>query len=135
MQIATVEKSLYQKHFESIVQSTCIQESRNVYTKDSRNSQFAKYPEVSSSGDCIEDLLKLGIELAQVMPYETLWWKPLFAGYEREPDFDAFLLRLLGISLFEFWLAGYWMQTKDREKQMRRFLDARNWDELFLPVN
>ncbi len=90
--------------------------------------------EVSSAGDCGEDLLKLMIELAQIMPHATRWWIALFAGYGVAPDFDEFRLRLLGVSPIEFWRAGHWMRTNNRETQLQRFLFASDWDELFQPV-
>jgi aminoglycoside phosphotransferase len=62
--------------------------------------------EVASAGDCGEDLLKLGIELAAVLAPATRWWEALFDGYGGEPSFALHRLRLLGTSPAEFEFAA-----------------------------
>jgi hypothetical protein len=87
--------------------------------------------EVSSAGDCVTDLLKLGIELAGHLPLGSRWWEPLFGGYGGEPDFELFRLRLLGWDEINFKCHGEdkWPQT--REEHLRQLLAARDWAELF----
>jgi aminoglycoside phosphotransferase len=90
--------------------------------------------EVSSAGDCGEDLLKLSIELAQILTHQTRWWEPLFEGYGTLPDFELFRLRLLGVVEPEFGMAGRWLGTAPREAVVQHFLRATDWDRLFAPV-
>lgn len=90
--------------------------------------------EVSSAGDCGEDLLKICIELAQTLDYDTFWWESLFAGYGGEPGLDALRLRLLSVTPVEYGNSGKWMKTQNREEIVRRFLDARAWSTLFAPI-
>jgi Ser/Thr protein kinase RdoA (MazF antagonist) len=72
-----------------------------------------------------------GIEVAAILPASTRWWEPLFAGYDREPDFDLFRLRLLAASPPEF----AWMRPPKTRRSWRAVLEhllaARTWDELF----
>jgi aminoglycoside phosphotransferase (APT) family kinase protein len=90
--------------------------------------------EVSSAGDCGEDLVKICIELAQRFDYDTAWWKWLFAGYGSVPDLEAFRLRLLGVAPLEYGNTGKWIRTQDREKILQRILYTREWDALFVPI-
>lgn len=90
--------------------------------------------EVSSAGDCGEDLLKICIELAQTLDYETHWWESLFAGYGGVPDLEDFRLRLLSVVPIEYGNLGKWIRTKDRETILRQFLHAKEWPALFAPI-
>lgn len=90
--------------------------------------------EVSSAGDCGEDLLKLSIELAQTLRYNTRWWEPLFEGYGTHPDFELFRLRLLSVAEPEFGASGKWIATAPWEAVVRHVLHATDWDSLFAPV-
>lgn len=90
--------------------------------------------EVSSAGDCGEDILKLCIELAQRYFYKTHWWKPLFEGYGVEPNLEHFRLRLLGVAAVEFWRPNSWGSQGAREKVLQHFLKAKDWCTLFSPV-
>ena len=90
--------------------------------------------EVSSAGDPGEDLLKICIELAQKLDYDTFWWKSLFAGYGLVPDLEAFRLRLLGVAPIEHGHAGKWIRTQDRERILKRFVHAPDWNSLFAPI-
>ncbi|MCI0610264.1 MAG: aminoglycoside phosphotransferase family protein [Anaerolineae bacterium] len=90
--------------------------------------------EVASAGDCGEDLLKICIELAQTLDYDTFWWKSLFAGYGSIPDLEAFRLRLLGVAPIEYGNLGKWIRSGDREVVLQHFLRARDWSMLFAPI-
>jgi len=90
--------------------------------------------EVSSAGDCGEDFLKICLELAQRLDYETHWWEALFTGYGSTPDFGAFRLRFLGVKPIEFGNSGKWIRTQNREAIVSRFLRARDWSEFFAPI-
>jgi aminoglycoside phosphotransferase (APT) family kinase protein len=90
--------------------------------------------EVSSAGDCVEDLMKFSIELAQSLEFYTRWWEALFAGYGGAPDFDAFRLRLLGAAPLEYGPSGKWVQTNNREAMVLRLLQAPDWPSLFAPI-
>ncbi len=90
--------------------------------------------EVTSAGDCGEDLLKLSIELAQSLAYTTRWWEALFEGYGLIPDFELFRLRLLSATEPEFGTCGRWIGTATWEAMLRHFLHATDWDTLFAPV-
>jgi aminoglycoside phosphotransferase len=87
--------------------------------------------EVASAGDCVVDLLKLGIELASDLPPSTRWWEPLFKGYGREPDFELFRLRLLGWDEINFKCHGEEKWPRTREEHLKQLLAARTWAELF----
>jgi hypothetical protein len=90
--------------------------------------------EVASAGDCVEDLLKISIELAQTLPHETCWWQPLFAGYDVGLDFELFRLRLLGVTFPEFGGSGQWVGDAMHELILRHMLHAVDWNTLFSPV-
>jgi aminoglycoside phosphotransferase (APT) family kinase protein len=84
--------------------------------------------EVSSAGDCGEDWLKLGIELASHFAPSTQWWKSVFAGYGVPPDFQRLRLRLLGAEPAEYGLSAV------NERLIRGLLDARDWTSLFAAI-
>jgi len=90
--------------------------------------------EVSSAGDCGEDLLKISIELAQTLDYATCWWESFFAGYGAEPDFEAFQLRLLSVAPIEYGSSGKWIRIQSREAMLQHILKARDWSNLFTPI-
>ncbi len=90
--------------------------------------------EVTSAGDCTEDLLKISLELAQSLGHTTRWWEALFAGYGQAPDFDLFRLRLLGVAPAEYGPARKWVRTTSREAVIRRLLEAQDWPSLFAPI-
>lgn len=85
--------------------------------------------EVASAGDAGEDLMKLCIELATVLPASSRWWDALFDGYDAEPDFEPLKLRLLGATPADFAWTGGWPESWDAV--VRHVLDARSWRELF----
>ena len=81
--------------------------------------------EVSGFGDAVEDLLKFGIEMARDFPATSKWWQPFFDGYEKEPDFENFRLRLLATSPKE-------LKWKGAQEAIRKgIMMANNWTELF----
>jgi Ser/Thr protein kinase RdoA (MazF antagonist) len=90
--------------------------------------------EVSSAGDCGEDLIKLSIELGQRLGYATHWWEALFSGYGVAPDLEAFRLRLLSVAPVEYGSLGQWVRTQSREAMWRHVLAARDWSSLFAPI-
>ena len=90
--------------------------------------------EVSSSGDCIEDILKFSLEMAQAFSHETRWWEPLFDRYGREPDFENFKLRLLGVENAELGRSGQWIKGGIRDAVLLRFMNAPTWESLFKPI-
>ncbi|MCI0554528.1 MAG: phosphotransferase [Anaerolineae bacterium] len=94
----------------------------------------AYQPPRFTHGDCGEDLLKICIELAQTLDYDTFWWKSLFAGYGSIPDLEAFRLRLLGVAPIEYGNLGKWIRSGDREVVLQHFLRARDWSMLFAPI-
>ena len=85
--------------------------------------------EVASAGDAGEDLMKLCIELATVLPASSGWWDALFEGYGAEPDFDLLKLRLLGATPADFGWTGKW--PKSWEAIVRHVMGAGSWCELF----
>jgi aminoglycoside phosphotransferase len=80
--------------------------------------------EVASAGDCIQDLVKIAIEMVREFPGRD-WWTALFVGYGKEPHFDAFRLRLLCASEEEMQWPG------TRQEVLDHVLQARNWADLF----
>jgi aminoglycoside phosphotransferase (APT) family kinase protein len=84
--------------------------------------------EVSSAGDCGEDWLKLGLELAMHFAPDSCWWESLFKGYGAEPDFERLRLRLLGVEPVEFGLSGV------NQKLLADLLDANDWTSLFSAI-
>jgi hypothetical protein len=91
--------------------------------------------EVSSAGDCVCDLLKVGIELASDLPIESRWWEPLFEGYGCEPEFELFRLRLLGWDEINFHCHGKEKWPRTREEHLWQLLNARDWAELFQRID
>lgn len=85
--------------------------------------------EVASAGDVGEDLMKLCIELAAVMPASARWWEALFDGYGATPEFELLKLRLLGSEPAEFASTERWPKSWD--DIVRHILDARSWHQLF----
>lgn len=85
--------------------------------------------EVASAGDAGEDLMKLCVELAALLPASDGWWEALFDGYGATPEFDHFKLRLLGSEPSEFAWIDRWPRCWNDVVQ--RFLDARSWAQLF----
>lgn len=81
--------------------------------------------EVASGGDKIEDFLKFSIEMAREFPSKTKWWTYFFEGYEEEPDFELFKLRLQGTSMREL----KWGESA--EKVYIHILESKDWQELF----
>ncbi len=85
--------------------------------------------EVASAGDAGEDLAKLCVELAALLPACDHWWEALFDGYGATPEFDLIKLRLLGAEPSEFaWIDGWpgcWNDV------VQRILNARSWKQLF----
>lgn len=90
--------------------------------------------EVSSAGDCGEDLIKISLELAQTLDANTRWWEALFAGYGAMTDWDSFRLRLLGVAPAEYGPPGQWVRTPSREAMVQRLLGAPDWPSLFAPI-
>ena len=85
--------------------------------------------EVASAGDVGEDLMKLCIELAAILPASDRWWEALFDGYGATPEFDLLKLRLLGSEPAEFaWIDRWPKQWNDI---VRHILNARSWSQLF----
>ena len=83
--------------------------------------------EVASAGDRGADLFKFVVEMAALFPVESGWWRPLFAGYGDEPDFDLLRLRMLAAHH-----ANYaWIWPGTRAAILRHILDARDWRSLF----
>ena len=85
--------------------------------------------EVASAGDAGEDLMKLCIELATVLPASSGWWDALFDGYGSEPEFDLLRLRMLGATPADFAWTGRWPESWDAI--VRHIVDAGSWYELF----
>jgi len=85
--------------------------------------------EVASAGDAGEDLMKLCIELAALMPASDRWWEALFDGYGITPEFDHIKLRLLGSGPSEFAWIGRW--PKRWNDVVQHILDANSWYLLF----
>ncbi len=85
--------------------------------------------EVASAGDVGEDLMKLCINLATVLPASSGWWDTLFEGYGAEPDFDLLKLRLLGATPADFGWTGKW--PKSWNAIIRHVMGAGSWYELF----
>jgi Ser/Thr protein kinase RdoA (MazF antagonist) len=83
--------------------------------------------EVSSGGDCGNDLVKFGLEMAALFPAATKWWEPFFEGYGREPNFELMKLRMLAIPHFGYSYA--WPGT--REQIFSHVLKARDWEPLY----
>jgi Ser/Thr protein kinase RdoA (MazF antagonist) len=84
---------------------------------------------VASAGDVGEDLMKLCIELATVLPAFSRWWDALFEGYGGEPEFDLLKLRLLGATPADLGWTGKW--PKSWYAIVRHIMSARSWYELF----
>lgn len=85
--------------------------------------------EVASAGDAGEDLMKLCVELAALLPASDCWWEALFDGYGATPEFDLIKLRLLGTEPSEFaWIDGWPRHWNDVVKCI---LNARSWKQLF----
>ncbi len=80
--------------------------------------------EVASAGDCLQDLVKVSIEMVREFAGRN-WWTPFFAGYGKEPDFETFRLRLLCAGENELQWSGI------REEVLVHLLNAKNWTELF----
>jgi aminoglycoside phosphotransferase (APT) family kinase protein len=87
--------------------------------------------EVASAGDPIEDLLKLSLELAPILPARTRWWQALFDGYGQEPDYDLFQLRMLGCSPEEFACVRPAAAARPWVEVVRHVLAANTWQDLF----
>ena len=85
--------------------------------------------EVASAGDVGEDLMKLCIELAAVLPASARWWEAFFDGYGAAPEFDLLKLRLLGSEPAESAWTERWPKSWD--DSVRHILDARSWYQLF----
>ena len=85
--------------------------------------------EVASAGDVGEDLMKLCIELATVLPASGRWWDALFDGYGSEPEFELLKLRLLGATPADFAWTGRWPESWDAI--VRHITGAGSWYELF----
>ena len=86
--------------------------------------------EVASAGDVGEDLMKMCIELASVLPASARWWGALFDAYGAVPDFDLLKLRLLGAAPREFFAltgrsSAWWGEF------LRLIMHADSWQELF----
>ena len=87
--------------------------------------------EVASAGDCVADLLKIGIELAMTFGTSRAWWEPLFAGYGTEPDLDLIRLRLLGWHEINWSCHRPFPAHATRCYVLTRLLQARTWTELW----
>jgi aminoglycoside phosphotransferase (APT) family kinase protein len=87
--------------------------------------------EVSNAGNPLGDFLKLGIEMAGLLPAESRWWEPIFAGYGCEPDFDLVKLSLLVADEINFKCLGADSWRGSRAEVLSRLLAARGWDELW----
>ena len=85
--------------------------------------------EVASAGDAGEDLMKLCIELAVVLPASNRWWEALFDSYRTPPEFDLLKLRLLGATPADFAWTGRW--PKPWDATVRHSMGARSWYQLF----
>ena len=85
--------------------------------------------EVASAGDAGEDLMKLCVELAALLPASDGWWEALFDAYGATPEFDHFKLRLLGSEPLEFAWIDRWPRCWNDVVQ--HLLDARSWAQLF----
>lgn len=85
--------------------------------------------EVASAGDVVEDLMKLCIELATVLPTSSGWWDALFDGYGASPDFDLLKLRLLGATPADFAWTDRWPNSW--EAIVRHITGAGSWLQLF----
>ena len=85
--------------------------------------------EVASAGYVGEDFLKLGIELASLLPVTTRWWEALLQGYGGEPDFGLLKLRMLAAEPAEFAWPDLW--PKRWEDVLRHIFDAESWHQLF----
>jgi len=83
--------------------------------------------EVSSGGDCGNDLLKFGLEMSALFPAATKWWEPFFEGYGREPNFELMRLRMLAIPHFGYSYA--WPGT--REQILSHVLKSHGWQSLY----
>ncbi|MCY4113548.1 MAG: aminoglycoside phosphotransferase family protein [Chloroflexi bacterium] len=84
--------------------------------------------EVASAGDAGEDLMKLCVELAALLPASDRWWEALFDGYGATPEFDHIKLRLLGMEPTEFaWIDGWPKRWNDVAQHI---FDARSWKQL-----
>lgn len=84
--------------------------------------------EVASAGDVGEDLAKLCLELAALMPASERWWEALFDGYGAAPEFDHIKLRILGFEPAEFaWIEGW---PKHWNDVVQRIMNARSWKQL-----
>ena len=63
--------------------------------------------------------------MARDFPATSKWWQPFFDGYEKEPDFENFRLRLLATSPKE-------LKWKGAQEAIRKgIMMANNWTELF----
>ncbi len=87
--------------------------------------------EVASAGDAGEDLTKLCVELASVLPISARWWEALFDGYGAVPDFERLKLRLLGTEPREYTWTDRWPKRWD--DVIRHIMDANSWQRLFDP--
>lgn len=77
------------------------------------------------------DFVKLFISLAGQLGAEIGWWRPLFEGYGREPDFDLIRLLLIGHAQVNFTCLGARSWPGTRADILRHILSSRTWDELF----
>jgi len=82
--------------------------------------------EVSSAGDCGNDLVKFTLEMAGLFSASTAWWQPFLEGYGNAYPFELHKLRML--------MAGpenYWPWPGSRRAILEHLLKATSWEELF----
>jgi Ser/Thr protein kinase RdoA (MazF antagonist) len=86
-----------------------------------------------SAGSPHFDLVKLFIELvARVGPLHQ-WWRPLFRGYGREPDFDLIRLLMIGHAHVNYSCHGRSHWPVRRQDVLDHLLGATTWADLFDP--
>lgn len=87
--------------------------------------------EVASSGCVLFDFVKFFIEMRGIFASSGYcWWRPLFAGYGSEPDFDVMRVLLAAASSINYTCGDWDGWPSARSDVLRLVTTATDWNEL-----
>jgi Ser/Thr protein kinase RdoA (MazF antagonist) len=87
--------------------------------------------EVASSGCVLFDFVKFFIEMRGIFAGSGYsWWRPLFAGYGGEPDFDVMRVLLAAASSINYTCGDWDGWPSTRSDVLRLLTTASDWSEL-----
>jgi len=87
--------------------------------------------EVAASGCVLFDFVKFFIEMRGIFAGSGYsWWRPLFAGYGGEPDFDVMRVLLAAASSINYTCGDWDGWPSTRSDVLRLLTTATDWSEL-----